>query len=71
MSRDVSLFEQLDQYEYDQALLKPILKEAREDRDEIKRLRAVIKAAHGALTRSSLTADERVYDAVAALSREL
>lgn len=38
-----SVFDQIDDYENDMALLKPILKEAREDRDEIKRLREALK----------------------------
>lgn len=33
------------------------------------RLRIAIRAAHYALTKSSLTADERVFDATAALAR--
>lgn len=38
---------------------------------EIARLRATIKQAHGALTKSSLTPDERVHDATAVLSRHI
>lgn len=38
-------------------------------RQEIERLRATIKQAHLALTKSSLTPDERVYDATLALAR--
>lgn len=38
---------------------------------EIVRLRAAIKQAHGALTKSSLTPDERVHDATAVLSRHI
>lgn len=40
--RSPSLSEQLEQYESDRALLDPILKEARQDRDEIKRLKKLL-----------------------------
>jgi len=40
-----SVFDQLDQHEDDRALLDPILREARQDRDEIKRLRAAMETA--------------------------
>jgi hypothetical protein len=42
MTKNVSLSEQIEQYEDDRALLDPILKEARQDRDEIKKLRAAL-----------------------------
>ena len=38
---------------------------------ELIRLRSTIKRAHGALTKSSLTADERVFDATAVLAKEV
>lgn len=40
-------------------------------RQENERLRAAIHQAHGALTKASLTASERVYDATVVLSRVL
>lgn len=38
---------------------------------EIVRLETALKAAHDALTKSSLTTSERLYDATAAVSRAL
>ncbi len=54
MTRNVSLSEQIEQYEDDRALLDPVLKEARQDRDEIKRLRKLLTRAHHYLPAGSL-----------------
>lgn len=56
MPKHDSIFKQIDDYESDKALLGPILKEAREDRDEIKKLRVEL-SKHAIIERHRMASE--------------